>query len=255
MVNEHTGELTADGFGEQRCTHGGVHAAGKCKQNLAVTYLLTKPGNCGFAVAVHVPIACAPADLEQEVVQYLCAELGVRDLRVELNAVEPALIVAHCSARAVIGRSGYAEALGRGLYIVGMAHPADAILGHAVKQHAFLRVERYLAVLADASGGADLAASHPRHELASVADAQNGNAGGKYRRIKMRRSFVVHAVRPAGEDDAGVAGSLYLVKGDAVVALDLCENFVLTHSAGDKLIILPAEIQYQNFVHLTTCRQ
>ena len=39
MVNEHAGELFADGLGQQCGGHGGIDAAGECEQHLAVADL------------------------------------------------------------------------------------------------------------------------------------------------------------------------------------------------------------------------
>ena len=67
----------------------------------------------------------------------------------------------------------------------------------------------------------------------------------------MRRRHIVDRVRPAGEDDALVICRLYLLDRRGVgqyLGIDL----VVAHAAGDELVILPAEVENENFFHISS---
>ena len=94
----------------------------------------------------------------------------------------------------------------------------------------------------------DHAAGHPCHQLAAVADAEHRDAERQDLCVVMRGRRVEHRVRAAGEDDAFVVGGGDLLDRRGV-GQDLREHMVVADAAGDQLIVLPAEIEYQNFFH------
>ncbi len=250
MVDEHAGELAADRLGEQRGADGGVHAAAQREEDPAVPDLLAQRGGCGLAVALHGPSAAAAADLEQKVMQQPPAELRVGHFGVELHAVEPARGVFHRGAGTACGLCDDGEARRDRAHIVRVAHPADALRRNVAQEWAVRGFfQRDLAVFADAPGGADLPARHPRHQLVAVADAEHRHAEVQNGGVEMGRGLVINAVGPAGEDDAGVALGANGIQRDLVVAADLREDVLLADAAGDELVILPAEVQHKNFFH------
>ncbi len=95
--------------------------------------------------------------------------------------------------------------------------------------------------------GDDLAAQLRRDELAAVADAQDRHAQREHTLVGMGRTGGVDAVRPAGENDSDGVKSAYLLKAHAV-GLYLTVNAALADTAGDELVILPAEIKDQNLL-------
>ncbi|MNL78279.1 hypothetical protein D3C87_2046250 [compost metagenome] len=63
MVDEHTGELVADGLVEQNGHNGGIHTAGEGAQHLVAAYLLADAFDRIFNEGFHAPIAVAAANL------------------------------------------------------------------------------------------------------------------------------------------------------------------------------------------------
>ena len=56
MVDEHAGELVADGAMDQRGGHGGVHAAGQAEDHFLVADLLADHGHGLGDVVAHDPV-------------------------------------------------------------------------------------------------------------------------------------------------------------------------------------------------------
>ena len=95
--------------------------------------------------------------------------------------------------------------------------------------------------------GADLTAELLRHELAAIADAEDGNAQRKDCRIHVRCAFIIDAVRPTGEDNTGrVERADFLHSGR--IGLQLAVDVLLSHAAGNELVVLSAEVQNQDFL-------
>ena len=90
--------------------------------------------------------------------------------------------------------------------------------------------------------GGDQAAQAVGHELAAVADPQNGNAPGKDLGVYVGRGLQVDAVRAAGKDDADGVHRFQLRQGRGV-GLYFTVNAALPNPAGNELIILSAKIQ------------
>ena len=134
LVDENAGQLLADGTAEKSCGDGGVDSARKAEDHVFVADLFAQRGDGVFDKIVHNPVARAAADLIEEVVQHPVAELGVGDLGMELDGVDPFRLVLHRGAGTVVGLADDPEALGRGRDIVGVAHPDGAFLGHVSEQ-------------------------------------------------------------------------------------------------------------------------
>ena len=134
MVNEHAGELIADGLGQQCGGHGGIDAAGECEQHLTVADLRAYLLNSAALVIRHRPVADRAADLVEEVMQHLAAIDGMVDLGMELHAIEAALLVADADGRAGGGMSDKAEALRNLRHIVAVAHPRYALGGNILEK-------------------------------------------------------------------------------------------------------------------------
>ena len=81
-----------------------------------------------------------------------------------------------------------------------------------------------------------------REELTAVAYAQNGHAETVHTGIHMGRTGLIDAVRAAGENDADRGKGFYLFQRRAE-GLDFAIDVALTDTAGDKLVILSAEVE------------
>ena len=85
-----------------------------------------------------------------------------------------------------------------------------------------------------------------RHQLAAVANAENGNPQPEHFRVNVGRFLQIHAVGAAGENDAHGRKGANLVQGRGV-GLDLAVDVLLPHPPGDQLIVLSAKVQNQDF--------
>ena len=94
-------------------------------------------------------------------------------------------------------------------------------------------------------GVGHLAAQQVHHQLAAVADAQDGHPPGEDLGITAGRILQVDAVGPARENDPlGVLGTDH--RGVGLIGINLTVDVVLTHAARDQLVVLPAKVQYDH---------
>ena len=252
VIDEHADEVIADSFVEQYRGDGAVDAAGEGAEYLFADELFAVFGDLVLDEAVHLPVAGAAADVVEEVMEDLRAVLGMGDLGMELDGVDAAAFVAHRGGGALSCARGCGEALGRDRDIVAVAHPADAFAGNVVKEDVVINGQLDLAVLAAVLGACDRAARHVGDQLTAVADTQQRDAQIEDRGVVVGRRRIVDAVGAAGEDDAGVARRLDLGDGDLVIGLDLGVDMVLAYAARNQLVVLAAEIEYEDFLHIIT---
>ena len=173
------------------------------------------------------------------------AVFGVQHLGVELHGVQPARLVLHGGNRAVGGVGDDLKAGGSLFDVVVVAHPADVLGGQGVKQRAFgVQIDQRLAVFT-LGGLADVAAEGVHHQLAAVADAQNGHTPGVNIGVDGGRIRQIGTVGAAGKDNAlGVLGLDFGQVG--AVRIDFAIHVAFADTAGDQLVILAAEIQNDN---------
>lgn len=250
LVHKDAGQLVAHGAADQACGHGGIHAAGQAQNDLLPADALPQGLDGILNKGIHLPVAGAAADLIQEVLQYLVAELAVGHLGMGLDGIEPLRRVLHGRHGALFRAGGDLEARGQPVHTVRMAHPDGALLRHILEEQGVALGDGHidLAVLGGL-GGDDAAACHPGSQLAAVADAEDGNAQLQHLGIIMGRGHIIDAVGAAGKDDALVAPGLDLLRGNGVVLLDLRIHVQVTNPAGNQLIVLAAKIQDEDFFH------
>jgi len=179
--------------------------------------------------------------------KHFLAISGMGHLRVELHCIQATLRVLHRRTGAVRRLTGDGKAR-RGLGdIVRMAHPNGGVLGHIPQHTAAQHGQLDLAVLGHRRR-LYLAAQHPCHQLAAVANAQHRHAQLQHLRGVMGRGRVIHGIGTAGKDNA-----LIISLPNGIQRGGIRQNFgkhaVITHTAGDQLIVLTAEIQNKNFFH------
>ena len=90
VVDEHAGELLADRLMDQHRGDGAVDAARQAADDATLADLGADFLDLGLAEFGHRPIAGAAADVAHEIGDQLGAVGGVRDLEVELGAVDSA---------------------------------------------------------------------------------------------------------------------------------------------------------------------
>ena len=167
------------------------------------------------------------------------------DLRVELHAVEAARLVADADRRAGIRMRHKPERIRHLGHIVAVAHPRDALLRQAAEKTAVgIEPGLRLAVLARGvlPGGGHFPAEILCHELAAIANAEDGDAEPEDLRIHLRRTFGVHTLRAASEDDTDGVKGADLIHGHGV-RLDFAIDIALAHAARNKLVILSSKIE------------
>ena len=251
VIHENAGELGADRLREQRGAHRRVHAAGQCQQHPAIANLLSQLCHGAFPKALHRPVTGGMADPRQKVAQHRLSVLRVADLRVELYAVKPAILIGNGRVGAGCAPGDHPEALRYALHIVPVAHPGDARLRNTVKKRAVDGKDSFrFSVLPGRVRlrGHDRAAQTLRHELTAIADAQDWHTQGKNALVHVRGTRFVYAARPTGEDDTDGIKSPDLIKGHRA-RMYFAVNAALPHAPGDQLVILSTEIKDQNSLH------
>ena len=247
VVHEHAGELVrAQGAARQGAGHGGVHAAGEARDDLAGADLRLDLGDHAADHVLGAIAAHAAADAEDEVAQHLHALHRVPDLRVELHAIDAQRRVGEGGHRAVVGVGVHGEALRRHGHPIPMVHEHGGLAAAALEQGRVLGGEQGVAVLPHLRGG-HLAAKHVVDQLHAVADAQHRHAQPEHLHAQPRGVFAVDAVGPAGQDHALERVVPPGVDGRGVVQ-DLAVDPRLAHAAGDQLVVLAAEVQYDDLL-------
>jgi hypothetical protein len=105
VVDEDAGELVADGPVQQRGDHGGVDAAGEAEQHLVVADLLAHPRDGVVDDVAGVHRLPQPQISWQKRSMMRSPLAGVRDLRVELHAVESRAPRRRCPASGALSVS------------------------------------------------------------------------------------------------------------------------------------------------------
>ena len=188
------------------------------------------------------------ADLVEEVADHLGAVLRVVHLWVELNPIKPSGRVSDGGGGAHVGVGGQGKPLRHLGHVVPMAHPGDALCRQPLEEgEAGVVLGGCLAVLPGGVllGGGDQPAQAVGHQLAAIADAQNGDAPGENVRIHVGRSVQVYAVGPPGKNDTdGIQG--FQLCQRCGVGFDFAVNPALPDPPGDELVVLSAKIQDQD---------
>ena len=190
VVDEHAGELVADGALHERRRDRGVDAAGQPADRAPVADLGADLLDLLLDDVDHRPGRPAAGDVEQEVAEHLLAVLGVQHLGVPLHAGEPPVEVLEGGDGGAGGGGEHVEPGRRRDDRVAVAHPDPVLAGHVGQQRAGL---------GDLDGGAAVLRAAGPSYLAAEARAPSPGS----------RSTCRTPARPAVEDggvDAGGAG-------------------------------------------------
>ena len=238
-------EARSDGSVEQGRGDGGIDPTREPADDAGVAYALAHLFDGFLGEIPQPPRAAAPADRGQEIVEQRAADGSVRDLWMELQAIDRQLFVLHRSDGASGGAGQRDEVVRNPRHLVPVAHPDVKVVRHSGKQP--LRLLELAAGSAELAGGhiGDLAAKRVAGELHSVANSQDGNPQRENSRVAFGGSLFVNARRPTGEDEPLGGVLLHLLRRD-VVPDDFAVDVVLPHAAGDELGVLSAEIEHQD---------
>ena len=167
-------------------------------------------------------------------------------LGMELDTIEFALLVRHCSGRGISGVGDRAEAVRHLLDAVAMAHPDCRLpaFAYAREQTFILMHVQFGPAVLPLGRLCDLAAKNMGQELHAVADPEHGYTQLQVGLVDKRRSGVIHARRASGQDQALRFEGLDLFEA-RVVRKDLAVDPGFTNAAGDQLGVLGAEIEDQ----------
>ncbi len=203
VIHEDAGEPFADSPVDQGRNDGGIHSAGEGEEDGAgVSDRLPDLPDSGFRKGAHGPAPGAAAEAEQEVADQHAAFLGMRNLRMELDAADFLFLMDHGGDGAVVRLRDDSEARGASADLPGMAHPAAGGALHAAEETGlFLHPDRDPAVF-PFPGSFHGAAQQEGGQLHTVADAKYRNPCVIQGGVDSRRTFIMDAGGTAGQDDA-----------------------------------------------------
>ena len=245
VIDENAGQIVAHGAMDERRRNGAVHAAAESAEHFFVAYALFKLFDLARNEVVHRPIAVNADDIVEEVAQHGNALIGVHHFGMILHAVNARVVVAESGYLASVRISESFEALGQLFHLIGVAHPANAAAAKPLIDGRGKIVSRLLPAVFALIGMHDLAAERMGDELAAVTDAEHGNARLQKRLVDMRRALFVDAGRSAREDYALGGFGEYLLGGRGA-GIHFAIDILLPYSARDQLVILTAEVEYDN---------
>ena len=255
VVDEHAGQLLADGLVQQRRHHRGIDAAREPEQHAALAHLGAHARDGVVDDVARRPGVGAAADVVHEALVDARALPGVRHLRMELQRVVVARLVGHGAIGTSPVEAMALESRRQLLDAIAVAHPhveqpvalgVDAVLDVAQQRAVAARPDLGVAELADAARH-HAAAELRRHGLHAVADAEHRHAELEHRARRRRRARRGHRLRAAGEDHAARTEGAH--RGVAhVPGMDLAVDAELAHAARDQLRVLRAEVEDQDAV-------
>jgi len=125
-----------------------------------------------------------------------------------------------------------------------MAHPADGIFIHMVKQRRVgIEVHVGFSIFAH-FGSLHLTPQQICHQLGSVTDSKHRNPKQKNLRAAVRSVLQINRIRAAGKNDALILLFPQLLYR-SFVGFNLAVNIAFTNTARDQLAVLSSEIHHQ----------
>mmetsp|Transcript_11559 Transcript_11559/g.18596 ORF Transcript_11559/g.18596 Transcript_11559/m.18596 type:complete len:391 (-) Transcript_11559:6-1178(-) len=244
VVDKHTGELVADGFMQQGCSHGAVNAARQRTDDVLVANLGFDLLNHLGAVGAHGPVAFETGQFHKVLIE-LCAVWSVVHFWVELHRIKVTLCVGGDSVRCV-GR-GAVDLKARCDFanVITVGHPDLLVaFGEPAVENVQRLVWRHIgaAKFGGAVAAFDVAAQLGHHGLLTVADAKDWHAIVKYLLWCAWRTLAGHAVRATGEDHSLGRICAHEVHVDVLIRVDFTVDVQLAQATGDQLGDLAAEV-------------
>ena len=251
VVDEDAGELVADGLVHEQRRDGRVDAAGKRAQHALGADRRADARDLLLDHGSGRPRRRRAGDLVEEVLQDLLAVRRVRDLGMELHAVELACAVLERGDRRGGRGGGHLSADRRRGDRVAVAHPHRLLGRQVVKELGLVRLELRLSELGRA-GTLDRAPEIARHELHPVTDAERRDPELEDAGVEIRRAVGVHRRGTAGEDERRRVPGRDL-RGRQAMPDEFRVDACLAHAARDQLAVLAAEIDDEDGAFLGQC--
>ena len=163
----------------------------------------------------------------------------------ELEAIKALFRTFHGGYRGGICVGGPPESFRHPGDIIGVAHPADPLLGQAPEKYAVAVIKGLGLAILLGLGGGDLPAQGVGHGLDAVADPQHRHPLAENLRVDAGGVWEIDTVGPTGENHANGPQLRQLLQSP-VIGVYLAVYPQLPHPAGDKLVVLAAKIQNQH---------
>ncbi len=241
VVDEHAGQLLADGALHERGRDGGVDTAGQPADHPGVAHLGADQLDLVGDDVARRPGRREPGAAVQEVLQRVLAEQRVLDLGVPLHAVEATGAVLEGRDGRAGRRREHREPCGGLVDGVAVAHPDLLRLGRAGEEDTGVGdLDGGAAVLADARLR-DRSAERLGHHLEAVADAQHGHACLEQGGVHPGSALGVDAGGAARQDHRRGVPREHLLDAPGVRD-DLGVHVRLTDASRDELGVLGAEV-------------
>jgi hypothetical protein len=244
VIDEHARELIADGLVYEQRGDRRVHAPRKRAQDALRTDRGADARDLLLDDGGRRPRGRHARDLVQEVLQDVLPVRRVRDLWVELHAVQPPLAILEGGNRRRGRARGHLGPRRRRGDRVAMAHP-DRLVGRQVVEE--LRVAGLELGLAELGGACSLdgSAEVARHELHAVADAERRDPELEDLGVEVGCTICVDRRRPSGEDQCG-----RVARGDLCRRQPMPDQLRidprLADAPRDELAVLAPEVDHQH---------
>jgi hypothetical protein len=171
LVDEHAGELVANGLVQQESQGGTIHPAGESQQHLLVAHLGANLSDGLLQKSLRGPGGLAAADVIDKIAHQESAALGVGHLGVKLHSVQTTDGIGNGSKGSVVRGGQGVKAWRQFSDHIPMAHPHSAVFWQVGEQVSGIQnMEGGPAILAFA-GGLYPASQLLHHELHAVAHA------------------------------------------------------------------------------------
>ena len=180
VVDEHAGELLADGPVDEQGGHRRVHAAGQRAQDLVLPHLVADPLHGPLDHVDRRPLGQQAAALVEEPLQHVLAVRGVGHLGVELDGEQAPVGVLHGGDRdgRRAGRDG--EPGGAAVTVSEWLIHTVSSAGRSASSTPGSATDSEVRPYSRTPGVLDPAAQGPGHDLLAVADPEHRDAEGEH---------------------------------------------------------------------------
>ena len=245
LVNEHAGELIANGLVQQEGEGGGIDTTGEGQQDTLISHLGPHISHGLIDESRRGPVGFALTNVINEIAQHRHPTGGMDHLGVELHPIQPPLVIGHRRLGRVVGMGQPGKACGQALHGITVAHPhGRTILDIGQQINWVVHKQRRLAVFS-ATCRHHRTAQLLHHQLHAVANTEYWNAQVPDAGIAHRCAGLIHGAWAATEDDPlGLDGLEFFRRGG--VTHHQGKHLGFPHAPGDQLGVLGTKIKDHN---------
>ena len=245
LVNEHAGELIANGLVQQEGEGGGIDTTGEGQQHALLAHLGPHISHGLIDESGRGPVGFALTNVINEIAQHGHPTGGMDHLRVELHPIQPPLVIGHRRLGRVVRMGQAGKTCGQALHGITVAHPhGRTILDIGQQINGVVHKQGRLAVFSAACRH-HRTAQLLHHQLHAVANTKDRNAQVPNPRITHRGPGLIHGARTATENDPlGLDGLEFFRRGG--VTHHQRKHLGFAHAPGDQLGVLGTKIKDHN---------